>query len=424
MSHFDQDPAPCIPQWVRARICREARKSNDILDGVRAKVFAGMASVPRDWEQVVVGRSIYWERAYRETLDAALPRAVTPHYVLLYRQGVPFAAYCAQSLLVDDDILALRERTTYQARQRLAGFDQAGRWLRNRALGLLGRRVLVIGNLYACGPYGACSAPGHPADMAWRLLPAAVAALRNVFDAPHFVIVKDFDAKSRSAVPALAKLGFSQIPIEPSMELECALSWRGHDDYLEALNTKYRKAARNVYQAVAAAGIEAACVQDVSPFAARLHALYLAVESRAQIRFGTHGPDYLPRLAAALGPERVRCTILRRGGEIVGFSFAIKDDETAIAHVVGFDYAENASAPIYLRLLHGLIEDGLAMGCSRIHYGRTALEPKARLGARPMPTEIWLRHTNPILNLAVAPLLALVPQDSAPQRQPFRKATD
>ena len=104
----------------------------------------------------------------------------------------------------------------------------------------------------------------------------------------------------------------------------------------------------------------------------------------------------------------------------MGFSLVLKDGDTAVAHVVGFDYEANKQAPVYLRLLHQVIEDGLSLGCRVIHFGRTALEPKARLGALPTVTEIWVKHSHPAINRIVGPLLRLVPQDATPHREPFR----
>ncbi len=205
------------------------------------------------------------------------------------------------------------------------------------------------------------------------------------------------------------------------MELHMLGGWHTRADYLDALNTKYRKAARKMEESIERAGYVVEPLLDLHQEATRLHELYRQVEQRAIMRFGVVSEGYLPALAAMAGPERCRCTVLRRQGRIEGFSLVLMSKDVAIAHVVGFDYNANAEAPVYLRLLHSVIDDGLAMGCRLLHYGRTALEPKARLGAKPVETEIWIRHNNAATNPWVSPMLRLVPQDKAPQRDPFRK---
>jgi hypothetical protein len=151
----------------------------------------------------------------------------------------------------------------------------------------------------------------------------------------------------------------------------------------------------------------------------QLSDLHTQVERHAQVRFGVFRPSYLPALAAMAGPARFRCSVIRKECSVVGFSLVLKDGDTAVAHVVGFDYEANELAPVYLRLLHRVIEDGLSLGCRVIHFGRTALEPKARLGALPTDTEVWVKHSHPVINCVVGPLIRLVPQDNAPHREPF-----
>jgi hypothetical protein len=78
--------------------------------------------------------------------------------------------------------------------------------------------------------------------------------------------------------------------------------------------------------------------------------------------------------------------------------------------------------PIYLRMLHAGIADAISLGCKRISYGRTALEPKAGLGAKPQTFGILLRHRQPVLNKLIKGLLKGVEHEEAPERNPFKKA--
>jgi hypothetical protein len=78
--------------------------------------------------------------------------------------------------------------------------------------------------------------------------------------------------------------------------------------------------------------------------------------------------------------------------------------------------------PLYLRLVHATIGDAIAWGCKRLSLGRTALEPKAALGARPEPMSVWLRHRVPALNWCLRGLLGAVPHAEAPERNPFKAA--
>jgi hypothetical protein len=78
---------------------------------------------------------------------------------------------------------------------------------------------------------------------------------------------------------------------------------------------------------------------------------------------------------------------------------------------------------LYLRLLHAPIADAIDWRCARLSLGRTALEPKAGLGARPEPMAIWLRHRVPAINWMLRGVLGAVPHAEAPERNPFKSTT-
>jgi Acetyltransferase (GNAT) domain len=107
--------------------------------------------------------------------------------------------------------------------------------------------------------------------------------------------------------------------------------------------------------------------------------------------------------------------------QVLGFVTTVRDGETAVGYYIGFDRETNASVPIYFRLLQAVVDDAIKLGCRRLSLGRTALEPKARLGARPDPMRIWIRHRIPMLNVFVRGLLHTISHhDEAPERNPFK----
>ena len=154
-----------------------------------------------------------------------------------------------------------------------------------------------------------------------------------------------------------------------------------------------------------------------------MHELYLAVHDNAPVRLVTLPSGFLPAMARALGGD-FRCTAIRRGDDLLGFVTSLRDGDTAIAYYIGFDRAAAADGlPIYLRLLHATIADAIGWRCKRLSLGRTALEPKAALGAKPEPLSWWLRHRVPALNWMLRGILGTVPHHEAPERNPFRAST-
>ena len=196
-------------------------------------------------------------------------------------------------------------------------------------------------------------------------------------------------------------------------------AWRTHDDYLGALDAKYRRKFKDQCKKLAAAGCTIEALTDVAAHGPRLHELYLAVQGNAAVKLVTVAPGYLARLAAAAG-EDFRCTVVRRGTDTIGFVTSVRDGDTAIGYYIGFDRAVAAEGlPIYLRLLQATVADAIHWRCQRLSLGRTALEPKAGLGAKPEPMAVWLRHRVPAVNWLIRGLLGAVPHAEAPERNPF-----
>jgi hypothetical protein len=105
---------------------------------------------------------------------------------------------------------------------------------------------------------------------------------------------------------------------------------------------------------------------------------------------------------------------------LLGFVTILRDGETAPGYNIGFDRQAALDIPIYLSLLQTVVADAISFGSRRLSLGRTALEPKARLGARPEPMRALIRHRIPMLNVIVRTLLRTISHDEPPERNPFK----
>jgi hypothetical protein len=238
------------------------------------------------------------------------------------------------------------------------------------------------------------------------------------------VVIKDLTpAYAEAAAEPLKRFSYKRLETEPNMVLEISPQWKTFDDYLGSLTSKYRKTAKQIDKDVIAAGCRIEKLRgpdEVARHAEALHDLYLQTHHNARVRPVTLPLNFLPTLAAHLGDE-MRWSVLKREEQILGFVNTVRDGETAVGYYIGFDRPANNEFPIYFRLLQTVVEDAINFGCRRLSLGRTALEPKARLGARAEPLELWIRHRIPMLNIIVRGLLNTISHhDDAPERNPFK----
>lgn len=358
------------------------------------------------WQKVTPKDSLFFSQGYLRVLEEAGPENLRQRYALIFRGKEPVAAIAAQTVTVS----IARLRKSSPANDPLSRHEE---------------KMLVCGNLLSWGMHGISFAPGVDQQQVWPAVAEAIYRLRRVdklFGDTAFVMVKDIPDAYASSATALARFSYRELETEPNMVLDISPQWKSYDDYLASLTSKYRKQAKQIEKEVSGAGctVEDVNTGEIARNAEQLHGLYLQTHKNARLRLVTLPVAFLPTLAERLGDD-MRFTVVRKDGELLGFVTTVKDGETAVGYYIGFDRKQNAEFPIYFRLLQSVVGHAIQLGCKRLSLGRTALEPKARLGARPEPMRVWIRHRIPMLNLIVRGLLHTIDDhEEPPQRNPFR----
>jgi predicted N-acyltransferase len=374
------------------------------------------------WQHIAQPAGFFMSFDYLLALESILPANLTPHYALIYSarngQKQPVAAVYMQFATMG--LAQVRP-------EKPAGKASGTAWgaSLDKLADLATQRVLCCGNLLSFGQHGIAFAPDVDSMLAWHGVVEVLYRVRQahkIAGRTDFVMIKDLHAPYTEQAAHLANLSYRHVETEPNMVLDLDPSWKGYDDYLASLASKYRANVRNgILKPIDAAGCTVSRLQDLAPVQAEIFALYRAVHSNADIRPFLLHPGYFVGLQQVAG-ERFCCSVLRQGEALLGFLITVADGDTAMAYHIGFDRAAAAHLPIYLRLLHASVADAIALGCKRISYGRTALEPKASLGAKPQPFSVLLRHRQPVLNKLLKHLLLGIEHDEAPERNPFKKA--
>ena len=374
---------------------------------------------PDHWDRVAGRRSFFLSRAYLSVLDTAGPGHLRQRYGIVLRGPDPVAVVAAQVIEISGRELMATEQAIMDSQRSRGMASRLKKAAQDRAVALMGGRLVVCGNFLSTGLHGVAFAPQEDPGTLW---PVAVEALDRIArdERANYLVIKDLSAEEAGCTGPLRRLRFHPLATEPNMILDLAPHWRSHDDYVRDLRAKYRKAAFNVFESIEQAGCAVERMGCVADPAERLHALYMQVERKARVSFAAFPPEYLAALERAAGPDAFRCTVVRHRDDFLGFMIMLKDGDTATAHYAGLDYAANARLPVYFRLLHAAIADAIDWRCRRIAFGRTASEPKARLGARPVPMASWVRHRRRSANIAVRALTSMIAYEHVPERHPFR----
>ena len=364
------------------------------------------------WERVTRDSPLFLQAPFLQALEDAMPETLAPRYGILGEEGNPAAVLVGQILTLRADRLPP------------ASADRSRPRIVQSVVSKLQTQVFLWGNFLGWGYSGIAFAPGVDREALWPRVARAIDRAQEADEgiaSAGLQLVMDISAVEAAGARNLEKYRFRAMNAEPDMILTLHPDWRTFDDYRAALKSKYRKASIDMDRRLSMAGCVIEKVADIDGHADELIDLHLQVHEQSINRFVTLEREFLPALARRLG-ERFVCTVVRRQSRILGFVTTLIDGDTALAYVVGHDVQENSELPIYLRLLQAAIEDGIRHGCRRVTYGRTALEPKARLGAVAVPLTVYARHKNAIIGPLVTPLLQQMAQtDGPPLRSPFRE---
>ena len=421
---------------VRAHLARqrEARRTLRQPSGLRIAIADTIGQLdPAAWDEAVDGESWFFSRAYLAMLERVPPSVVEPRYALVSDAHGPVAAVVLQWAEVDGTRLrplpkAGGEDDELNPLRRLV--DKLSRPARAAFASRLRERVLVCGNLLTYGQHAVAVAADVEPDSVW---PAVAEVLYRVRRAEKlagqagFVLIKDIPLAANAGVAQLGGLGYRGVETEPNMVLALSPAWKSHADYLASLTSKYRGSVKNqILQPIEQAGLRVRAYTPTGALAQRTHELYLGVHENASLRPFTLHPGYFEALAATAG-ERVRFTGLFDGPDdtpqaLRAFMVTLADGPEAFAYHIGYAKDDARGLPLYLRMLHASIEDAIALGATSLSFGRTALEPKARLGAKPQEVQVWLRHRQPVFNQIVRRLVGFAHHAEAPDASPFKKS--
>jgi predicted N-acyltransferase len=254
-------------------------------------------------------------------------------------------------------------------------------------------RVLMVGCGAGTGDLGACNEKDEP----W-VANALQATLRTYArrNKASLVVFKDFPASYRSPLEVLRSNGYARIPSMPMTRL--SLSYANWDEYFSTLSKATRKDLRRKFRkAERARKIEMEVVNDITPWVDEMYPLYLAVHERSPLKFETLTKDYFRTVAQQM-PDRARFFIWRQNGKIVAFSFCLVCGDAIYDECIGLDYGVALDLHLYFYTLRDIICWALQQRLKYYYSNPLNYEPKLRLDCELVPLDLYVMHTNRLLN--------------------------
>jgi hypothetical protein len=254
-------------------------------------------------------------------------------------------------------------------------------------------RVLMVGCAAGTGDLSACD----ETDESWvaNALQATLSTYAR-HNKASLIVLKDFPATYRSKLETFPLNGYARIPSMPMTRLP--LPYEDWDEYFLTLSKATRKDLRRKFRkAEQAPKIEMEVVSDITALVDEVYPLYLAVHERSPLKFETLTKDYFRTIGQRM-PERARFFIWRQLGKIVAFSFCLVCNDKIYDECIGLDYNVALDLHLYFYTLRDILSWALEQGLKYYYSNPLNYEPKLHLDCELAPLDLYVMHTNPLLN--------------------------
>jgi predicted N-acyltransferase len=292
--------------------------------------------------------------------------------------------------------------------------------IRQRFPRFLTMRLLMVGNAAGEGHLSVC-APGDEEWVANALYQTLEIYGRE--SKASLVVFKDFPAAYRDVLWKFTANDYTRVPSMPMTEL--MLDYRDFDHYVTTLGASTRKDLRRKFRKLAtAAPISVEVVNDLRPYVDEVYPFYLQVHERSPMKFERLTKEYLSELGRRM-PDRVRFFVWRQHGKAIAFSVALVHDDTIYDDYLGLDYRVALDLHLYFQTFRDILTWSIAQGLKRYRSSPLNYEPKLHLGCALYPLDLYVRHTNAVLNKIFRPILKLLePTRHDPVLRRFRNARE
>ena len=352
------------------------------------QIYRHTDTLPVSWD-LLANNNIFLSKNYLEALEKAAPTNMTCHFIGVFR-GTELVAIALSQFL---DLNAI---DCYGNKNPIRHLS-----LKNYLFRKYSSKILMMGNNMLSGQNAfAVSATASIPDVL-QCLSSAAARLKADFNGRgidiHLITFKDFQSTEIEdfKIPAFKEdLRFS---VQPNMVLALSNKWKTEQDYVNAMSKKYRTQFKR--SRTKAMGIEKRelGLEEIKEQEDKLQELYLHVASNAP--FNTF---YLPKQHFSVLKEKLLSDFMLVGyfldEQLIGFKTMIRNGEVLDTYFLGYDDSIQKEKMLYLNMLYDMTSHAIHNGFSKIIFGRTALEIKSSIGARPEEMVGLMKHSNKLIS--------------------------
>ena len=348
------------------------------------KIFNKVSELPLEWN-VLGAENVFLSSVYLQVLEQSAPPNMICHYIGIYQNEALVGIALSQ-------FLNLNQLDTFGSRDSLLVSA-----VRNIVFKNLNAHILILGNNLFTGQNAFVFSDTIAKIEAVKTLKLASEKLKEIFKLKgikvHVTTFKDF---VNSDVEIFLKAGFQKyfkFTTQPNMVFEIPLQWNTEQDYMHALAKKYRDQYKRAKKK--SEGIEKRTLnlEDILNYESDIYDLYLHVAKNAHFNTFFLAKNHFS-VIKALMKDKFYLYGYFSDGKLIGFYTLFHNGKAIHTYFLGYDDSVQREKMLYLNMLYDMLMHAIIAGFKTIVFGRTALEIKSSIGAKPQEMYGFAKHSN------------------------------
>ncbi|MBO9702132.1 MAG: N-acetyltransferase [Sporocytophaga sp.] len=376
-------------------------------------IFDSLDSVPEDeWNKVIPPSKGLMRHPYLTAIENSSKEEEQSWYVLMYKDNKPVGAAIFHVAVITGEDYRCSDDGKHKLEKITNTFKDKAKV-----------RVLVCGHTHISGNHGFIYTPDITDKEAFHALADALYQIRRsekLRGKISLQLIKDFYEDEVAASGYLGVFKYRQFKVDPNMILKIRPEWKSFDDYLNAMNKKYRKKALTTVKKGAELKTKSLSAEEIESNFDKIQMLYFNVSDKAKVRINHFDASYLLQLKLNL-KEDFELIAYYLNEEMIAFSTYIYWGNNCEAHAIGMNYEQNNQYCIYQNILYDYVKVTIEKKKGMLILGRTAMEMKSNFGAEPYEMYCYVRHSGPLMNRALKPVFNYIKQTEWTQRSPFKE---
>ena len=380
------------------------------------RIFKTVNSLPESWDTLAT-HDIFLQTRYLKALEKGAPNNIQLYYIGIFKADVLVGIAIIQrvQLYLKD----MFRNTTVSC------FKD---FLKDSVSKIIKGNILVVGNLMHSGQHGVYfQSKEIDFNTYLTLVYQALKTLKKDIKTSDKKTIRAFVFKDYFLEDLIhnedrffTSNKLHKVSMQPKMIMLVRPHWNSFNDYILNLNKKYKlryhRARKKGYNILS----EELNIEALLKHQKTLFNLYLNVSNHASFNTFILPENHFYSLKETLG-ENFKIFGYFLDGELIGFYSLILNNENLETYFLGYDEAYQYKNQMYLNMLYDMATYGIDNKFSNIVYARTAMEIKSSVGAVPKPMQVYMKHTNGLINAILKQVFKLLnPKQDWVERHPFQ----